>query len=261
MQVQKKDEKAPTKQLSPIIILDRLTKERAKIDRLINSISEPNAIIRCEVLRAMFDDLMPKVKDQIVPLEQSKGIRKGMDLSLPMILQHIEIQKKTLNDIGQTEKLKFAIQIIQDCARSVIEASKQQGTTVARRGGHFDGVVNSAMAITEKIKAIVENTKRLYKVARELEEEDVKNAEVDEAFEQRAEVRREQIEAEKEQKASAVEVIEVPQTPQTLQASQTLQAQKKVESGNNGIKKNDLPKPLKPPKKKARKTRKHVAND
>lgn len=212
-------------------IITNLGNGKAKAAKQVEAITEPNSLIRCETLLAMFDELMSALQQQGPALEQHKGIRKGLDLALPMVLQHIDIQKRELAE--DPDKLRFAITIIQNCARSIIDAVKQESSNLAKRAGRFDGTANSATAMLARVNEIIANVKRTSQVAKDLEEEDRKNSEVDAAFESRAEARR-------------LEMVKDANDAKPEEVAPT--------DGNNGVKKEQQPKPLKKPRR-TRKTK------
>lgn len=181
---------AQAAQSSTMEIIAKLEVKRDSIARQIQSIEEPTTATRCEALRAFFEELYASVRENVVRLEQDKGIAKGIALSAGIIGSHADIWKSELADVENAEKLKFALDVVSRAVRSLSEAAIAKRSELERNAGRFDGVVNSAMATLDRVDKIVENVKRAAQKEAEIDSASNANDEVDQALEQQAEKRR-----------------------------------------------------------------------
>lgn len=174
---------------STLDILAKLEVKRASITTRLATIDEPNTRLRCEALVSMFDEMYLAIRKAIAPLEQAKGVAKGLELAVPMILQHVEIQKNKFADSGDPEQLKQLVAVINACSSSVADAAVVNSRELARKGGRFDGMTNAAMSILDKLSSTFAALQRAAEKEAAIADDTEKENELDQAFEERAAAR------------------------------------------------------------------------
>lgn len=185
-------------QSSTLDILAKLELRRAGVIKMIAGVDEPNTAIRCDALRGMFDELYLSIRRNIAPLEQDKGIAKGLELAASILLTHADLWKSELAEIEQKEQLELALKVVQRGVQSIADAARKQRSDLERTAGKFDGAVNSAMSALQQIEKFTENHERAKTKQAEIEKGGngvgTGGDEVDQALEAQAEKRAQQIE-------------------------------------------------------------------
>jgi hypothetical protein len=185
-------------QSSTLDILAKLELRRAAIMQSVAGIDEPNTAIRCDALRGMFDELYISIRGNIAPLEQDKGIARGLELAATVLLTHCDLWKAELPEIEQNDQLELALKAVNRGTQSILDAARKQRRDLERKAGKFDGAVNSAMSALGQVEKYAEHFER--SKAKQAEIEQGGNGvghvgdEVDQALEAQAAKRATQIE-------------------------------------------------------------------
>lgn len=137
----------------PFKLIQKLEEEQGKIQYEEATKDAANVRYKCDAAMASYRRLRDAIKELAPLVEQTKGLAKGMELSVPIVNQFkVLVRSSYEKEELDKETASAQIQLLVKVELALVDSARQKKDELIRAAGKVDGIYEAALKNLEQVR-------------------------------------------------------------------------------------------------------------